>query len=100
MAGLAECEIRELPLDANLRMDCAALRTTLQEDRRAGLRPWLIAASAGTTDAGAVDPLDEIADIAAEFGVWMHVDAAYGGAFALCDAGGGNDLRESSVRIH
>ncbi len=93
VAGLAECEIRELPLDANLRMDCAALRTTLQEDRRAGLRPWLIAASAGTTDAGAVDPLDEIADIAAEFGVWMHVDAAYGGAFALCDAGGRQRLK-------
>jgi len=87
VAGLSDCKIREVPLDANMRMDCAVLREHLQEDRNAGLRPWLIAASAGTTDAGAVDPLNEIADIASKFDVWMHVDAAYGGAFALCDEG-------------
>ncbi len=87
VAGLSECEIREIPLDANLRMDCAVLEERLCEDRKDGLRPWLIAASAGTTDAGAVDPLDEIADIASEHDAWMHVDAAYGGAFALCGEG-------------
>jgi len=87
IAGLGECEVREVPLDANMRMNCVVLREHLQEDQNAGLRPWLIAASAGTTDAGAVDPLNEIADIASEFDVWMHVDAAYGGAFALCGEG-------------
>jgi glutamate/tyrosine decarboxylase-like PLP-dependent enzyme len=87
VAGLGECEVREVPLDANMRMNCAVLRAHLRDDQNAGLRPWLIAASAGTTDAGAVDPLNEIADIASEFDVWMHVDAAYGGAFALCDEG-------------
>lgn len=87
VAGLADCVIRELPLDAAFRMDCTALRASLEDDRVAGLRPWLIAASAGTTDTGAVDPLDTIADLADEFAIWMHVDAAYGGAFALCDAG-------------
>lgn len=87
VAGLGECVLRVVPLDADLRMDCEALRDCIQQDRDAGRRPWLIAATAGTTDAGAVDPLDAIADIAREFGLWMHVDAAYGGAFALCDAG-------------
>ena len=70
-----------------LRMDPAALRACLQEDREQGLVPWLVAASAGTTDTGSVDPLHDIADIAEELGVWMHVDAAYGGAFALCEEG-------------
>jgi glutamate/tyrosine decarboxylase-like PLP-dependent enzyme len=87
IAGLAECVLREVPLDEHFRMDCDALRIQLEEDRKSGLRPWMVVASAGTTDVGAVDPLDGIADIAAEFSVWMHVDAAYGGAFALCDPG-------------
>ncbi len=87
VAGLGECVIREVPLDAKMRMNCDILRERILEDRNAGLRPWLIGASAGTTDTGSVDPLDRIADIAAESNVWMHVDAAYGGAFALCDEG-------------
>jgi aromatic-L-amino-acid decarboxylase len=87
VAGLGECVIREIPLDAKMRMDCDMLRERIREDRTAGLRPWLIGASAGTTDTGSVDRLDRIADIAAESNVWMHVDAAYGGAFALCDEG-------------
>ncbi len=87
VAGLGECVIREIPLDPNRRMDCDKLQAQILDDRNAGLRPWLIGASAGTTDTGAVDPLDRIADIAAESNVWMHVDAAYGGAFALCDEG-------------
>lgn len=87
VAGLADCVVREVPVDSAFRMDSAALRSQLLGDKGAGLRPWLIAASAGTTDTGAVDPLDTIADIAAESDVWMHVDAAYGGAFALCQPG-------------
>lgn len=87
VAGLGECVVRKIPLDANLRMDCDQLHENIRADRNTGLCPWLIAATAGTTDAGSVDPLDRIADIASESGVWMHVDAAYGGAFALCDEG-------------
>ena len=87
VAGLGECVVREIPLDVNLRMDCEQLHERIREDRKAGFRPWLIAATAGTTDAGSVDRLDRIADIASESDVWMHVDAAYGGAFALCDDG-------------
>jgi glutamate/tyrosine decarboxylase-like PLP-dependent enzyme len=87
VAGLGECPVREIPCDDGLRMDVHALGETIRKDREAGMRPWLIGATAGTTDAGAVDPLGAIADIAAEFDLWMHVDAAYGGAFALCAEG-------------
>ena len=87
VGGLGECVIREIPLDEKMRMDCDRLQETIRQDQKAGLFPWLIGASAGTTDTGAVDPLDRIADIAAESNIWMHVDAAYGGAFALCDEG-------------
>jgi glutamate/tyrosine decarboxylase-like PLP-dependent enzyme len=87
VAGLSECIVHEVALDDAWRMDCSDLRQQIAADQEQGLLPWLVAATAGTTDSGAVDPLDAIADIAAETGVWMHVDAAYGGAFALCEEG-------------
>jgi glutamate/tyrosine decarboxylase-like PLP-dependent enzyme len=87
VAGLKECVVREVALDQGLRIDPADLRRHIETDRDSGLTPWLVAASAGTTDSGSVDRLEEIADIAQEFDVWMHVDAAYGGAFAVCEEG-------------
>jgi aromatic-L-amino-acid/L-tryptophan decarboxylase len=57
------------------------------EDRAAGMRPFLVVPSAGTTNTGAIDPLDAIADVANHEGLWMHVDAAYGGFFQLTDRG-------------
>lgn len=87
VAGLGECRMRLIPLDANERMDVTALDASIKADRAAGLRPWLIGASSGTTDLGTVDPLAEIADVADRHKVWMHVDAAYGGAFILCEEG-------------
>ncbi|MCJ7557649.1 MAG: aminotransferase class I/II-fold pyridoxal phosphate-dependent enzyme [Gammaproteobacteria bacterium] len=85
IAGLAECPRRIIPMDAGFRMDTEALAATIQNDRNAGLKPWLIVGSAGTTDTGSVDPLAEIADIAAFHGIWFHVDAAYGGFFMLSE---------------
>jgi glutamate/tyrosine decarboxylase-like PLP-dependent enzyme len=64
-----------------------ALEAAIAEDRARGLRPWLIAAAAGTTDTGAVDPLDAIATIAERERCWFHVDAAYGGFFLLTEHG-------------
>ncbi len=68
-------------------MSAAALGEALERDRADGIRPWLVVASAGTVDTGAVDPLNEIADLCAEYGAWLHVDGAYGGLFMLCDEG-------------
>jgi aromatic-L-amino-acid decarboxylase len=87
VAGLAECRLRQVPLDTNYRMDVHALDEAVVADRAAGLHPWLIVGSAGTTDLGTVDPLPDLADVAARHGLWLHVDAAYGGSFVLCEEG-------------
>jgi aromatic-L-amino-acid/L-tryptophan decarboxylase len=76
-----------VPTDADLRMDPGALDAMVRADRADGLRPFLVVPSAGTTNTGAIDPLDAVADVAAEHGLWMHVDAAYGGFFQLTDRG-------------
>ena len=64
-------------------MSAEALEQALEEDRRNGVRPWLVVASAGTVDTGAIDPLPEIAELCRRYGAWLHVDGAYGGLFAL-----------------
>ncbi len=87
LTGLEECIIREIALDEHFRMQANALRNQVQADVQAGLRPFLLIANAGSTDVGAVDPLKTLADIAAEHGLWFHVDAAYGGFFLLTDHG-------------
>jgi len=86
-AGLADCKKRLVQMDDRFRMDLSALKQLILEDKAAGLRPWLVIASAGTTDTGAVDPVEGIADLAEQHGLWLHVDAAYGGFFLLCEEG-------------
>jgi aromatic-L-amino-acid/L-tryptophan decarboxylase len=85
IAGLGECVQRLIPMDAQNRMRADFLETQIREDRRLGLLPWFVVASAGTTDTGAVDPLEAIRSTAQ--GLWLHVDGAYGGFFALCAEG-------------
>lgn len=87
IAGLEECVVRRVPLDERYRMIPSEVRKRVEEDRRAGLKPWLLAGSAGTTDVGAVDPLSDLADISSQEGLWFHIDAAYGGFFALTEHG-------------
>lgn len=87
LAGLGDCVIRRVAVDEGWRMDPAALAQSAAADRAAGLRPWMVVASAGSTDVGAVDPLEAIADVATEQRLWNHVDAAYGGFFLLTALG-------------
>lgn len=87
IAGMAEAQVRHVEMDQNFRMRPDALAQAIATDRRNGLRPWMVLAAAGTTDTGAVDPLDAIADIAQREKCWYHVDAAYGGYFLLTEHG-------------
>lgn len=87
IAGLRECIVRHVPLDSQYRMDAFALAALVQEDKKAGLKPWLVIASAGTTDVGAVDPLEAIADICEQNKLWYHIDGAYGAFFILTEEG-------------
>ena len=89
IAGLGRSPHRKVETDSATRMSPDSLRQKLAQDVAEGVRPWLIVASAGTIDVGAVDPLVEIAAIAREYGAWLHIDGAYGGLFALCDEGRG-----------
>jgi aromatic-L-amino-acid decarboxylase len=87
IAGRRHSPRRLIATDENYRMSAEALEQALQEDRGNAVRPWLVVASAGTVDTGAVDPLPEIAELCRRYGAWLHVDGAYGGLFALCDEG-------------
>ncbi len=87
LAGFSRKNVRIVPTDDQLRMDTQALREMVRADRAAGMRPFFVVASAGTTNTGAVDPIDDIADVAAEENLWMHADAAYGGFFYLTERG-------------
>ena len=87
IAGLRECIIRHLPLDDKYRIDTDAFAAAAAEDKAAGLNPFLVVASAGSTDVGAIDPLTDIGEIAHANGIWYHIDAAYGGFFILTDEG-------------
>lgn len=85
IAGLGDDAVRPVPVDpVTQAMVPAALREAIEADRAAGLRPTLVVATIGTTSTTAVDPVGEIGEICAEFGVWLHVDAAYAGSAAVC----------------
>lgn len=81
--GLEDVIIRYVPLDATYKINSTALEEQIFLDKKEGLQPFLVIASAGTTDTGAIDPLDSIAAIARKNNMWFHVDAAYGGFFIL-----------------
>lgn len=83
--GLEDVIINYLELDENSKIKVADLERKIKADKNEGLNPFLVIASAGTTDTGAIDPLDSIADIAEQNELWYHIDAAYGGFFILVD---------------
>lgn len=85
--GLHDEEIRILPSDATLRMCPDVLAAAIEEDIGKGLKPMMVVATAGTTNTGAADPLDAIADICERHDIWLHVDGAYGAPGAITQAG-------------
>jgi aromatic-L-amino-acid decarboxylase len=87
LLGIHPRQLRRIPTDAGLRLDARKLAERIRLDRQAGLRPFVVVANAGTTNTGAIDPMREIAEIARENSLWMHVDAAYGGFVALTERG-------------
>lgn len=99
--GLDNCVKRVVRVDTNYRMVPEALEEAIIADQKAGLQPWLVIASAGTTNTGSVDPLSDIGDIAAAHKLWFHVDGAYGAFFVLCPEGKavlqGMDKSDSTV---
>ena len=84
LAGIMPDRVHAIPCDAHYRMPLGALRAAIHEDRARGLTPFAVVTSAGTTNTGAVDPLDAVADLCAAEGLWHHVDGAYGAFFNLC----------------
>lgn len=87
LAGFRAEQISLVGVDQDLRMDVDHLRALILSDRKQGREPFLVIASAGTTDTGTVDPLGSVADLAEEERLWLHVDGAYGGFFQLTERG-------------
>lgn len=83
ISGLSEAQLRYIPLDDRLRISENELQKAIRQDRKNGLIPFFINASLGTTNTGAIDPLEEIGEIAKTEKLWFHIDAAYGGFFKL-----------------
>jgi len=81
--GLGLSGVRRLPTDSELRLDVAALERAVAEDRAAGIRPIAVVATVGTTSTTSIDPVRPIAELCRREGMWLHVDAAYGGAGAV-----------------
>jgi len=84
-AGMGRDAVRLVATDGKGQMDIDALEAAIQTDLKAGCVPVLIAATAGTTNAGMVDPLVPSADLASQHDMWFHVDAAWGGALIASD---------------
>ncbi|MGQ0733906.1 MAG: pyridoxal phosphate-dependent decarboxylase family protein [Acidobacteriota bacterium] len=87
MAGIMPDRVRAIECDDAFRLPLAPLAAAIARDRAAGLTPFAVVSSAGTTNTGAVDPLDQLADLCAAERLWHHIDGAYGAFFYLCDDG-------------
>jgi len=87
LAGFPAANIRELPSDENFRIRIDALEEAIARDRAAGLKPFLLLGSAGTTATGAIDDLEELGRVAHANDMWFHVDGAYGAFFMLTERG-------------
>ena len=87
IAGMSEAKRTFISTDADYQMISSELDAQITKDKEAGLIPWLVVAAAGTTDVGAIDPLEEIGEITKRHDLWYHIDGAYGALFALTKTG-------------
>lgn len=85
VAGLGRASVKSVPVDSDLRMNIEALRDQIEADRKNGCHPLMVVGTAGTTGAGSIDDLEKISKISEAYGLWFHVDAAYGGAAILTE---------------
>ena len=83
VAGVGESHIRHIAVDAEFRMKPEALRQAVEHDHAENLKPFFVAGTVGTTSSTAVDPIADLATICRKNELWLHVDAAYGGPFAI-----------------
>ena len=81
--GVGQAGLRKIGVDSEFRMDVAQLERAIQEDIAAGWRPFAVVATVGTTSTTSVDPVPQIADVCERYGLWLHVDGAYGGSAAV-----------------
>ncbi len=87
LAGIPEKNIRKLETDENFHAVPEYFEMAIKKDLDEGMKPFLLVGNAGTTNTGAVDPLMDLGEVAREFGLWYHLDAAYGGFFNICPEG-------------
>lgn len=85
LMGLRKDQLRIIPTDDYFRMDVDLLEKAIQEDIHSGKKPFLIVASMGTTNTGSIDPLSEIGRLKEKYGLWLHVDGAYGGSILFSE---------------
>lgn len=85
IAGLGSANLRVLPVDDSHRVEPIAVERAIQHDLAAGLQPFIVVGNAGTVDVGAIDPLEDLAALARGYGLWFHVDGAFGAAAYLSE---------------
>jgi aromatic-L-amino-acid decarboxylase len=85
MIGIGTDAVRMIDVDDHYRLDATVLERRIEEDLSAGLKPFAVIASLGTVGTGAIDPLPRIAELCESYGLWLHVDAAYGGPIVLSE---------------
>jgi aromatic-L-amino-acid/L-tryptophan decarboxylase len=83
--GLGSGCVRAIPIDRAYAMEVAPLVEAIERDRAAGVEPAIVIAQAGSVNTGACDPLEEIAEVCGRYGLWLHVDGAFGAFFRLCE---------------
>ncbi|MGH9524230.1 MAG: pyridoxal phosphate-dependent decarboxylase family protein, partial [Terriglobales bacterium] len=96
--GIGQKNVRKVPSDAEFRMKVDALANLIEKDKAAGLRPCCVVATVGTTSTTSVDLVAQIADVAAEHNLWVHIDAAYAGVAAILPER--QDILRGAERAH